>query len=91
MATIDDQALRRRPLTTQEMADLVNAILDSEVFDARAIRAEIDTGRIRAFPIGAGRKKRRLRVTVVDFLQWARQVLRDEEVQRLRHSLAEAS
>lgn len=81
----------RRPLSTGEMADLVNAILNAQVYDARAIRAEIDTGRIRAFPVGAGQKKRRLRVRVDDFLAWARQVLHDDEVQRLQSSLERAS
>lgn len=84
---------RHRPaLTTGEVAELMNAVLQSEVFDHRSIRAEIDAGRIRAFPVGAGAKhRRRVRIPEAEFLAWAASVLRAEEVQALRSSLARAS
>ncbi|MGE3703765.1 MAG: hypothetical protein AB7I13_00735 [Vicinamibacterales bacterium] len=82
----------RRALSTGEVADLMNAVLRSEVYSPGLIRAEIDAGRIRAVHVGAGRRyRRRVRVTEEDFLQWAAAVLRADEVQALRASLAQAS
>ena len=81
-----------RSLTTGEMADLINQILQAVVYDDRAIRAEIDAGRIRAIPIGLGlRRARRLKVTPEEFLRWAGQVLHAEELIRLQAQLDRAS
>lgn len=82
----------QRPLSTGEMAELINQILQAAVYSDRLIRAEIDAGRIRAFEVGGGqRRRRRVRVTPDDFLAWARQVLHDEELARLQAALPRAS
>lgn len=81
-----------RPLSTVEIAALVNGILQSSVYDDRAIRAEIDAGRLRAFEVGRGlRRRRRLRVPVDEFLRWAGRVLREDEIARLQSCVGKAS
>jgi len=77
------------PLTTGEVAAQMNAILESRVYDGRAIRAEIDSGRLRAV-IGTRPTRRRLRVTEAEFLRWAALVLHDDELRRLRRQLTAA-
>lgn len=80
---------RRPAMTTADIADVMNEALESDVYDVQAIRAEIDSGRLRAI-IGARRARRRIRVTEDEFLRWAAIVLHDDELARLRKRLKPA-
>lgn len=82
-----------RALSTGEVAAQINLALGSRVYAHRHIRAEIDAGRLRAYPLGRGRvgARPRFRVRVDDFLAWAGAVLHQDDMARLRASMPSAS
>lgn len=79
------------PMTTGEIAECINAILGAKVYTDKTIRAEIDMGHIRAARNVRRAKRRSITVTEDEFLRWAADVLRADDLCRLRESLAKAS
>lgn len=75
------------PLTTGEIAKLVNAAVGSRVYNDRTIRAEIDAGYLRAARNSFRAKRRSILVTEHEFLRWATDTLGAEEYQRLLCSM----
>jgi hypothetical protein len=88
---LSEATIWRPPMTTGEMAKCINAILGSEVYSDRTIRAEIDAGHLRAVVNTRRVRRRSIRVTEGEFIRWAESVLHAEEATRLRQSLAHAS
>jgi len=76
----------RPSLTTGQVAAHLNAAVCARVYDDRAIRCEVDGGRLRAF-VAPRDQRRRIRVTEAALLEWAAGVLRETELHALRVSL----
>lgn len=79
----------RPALTTQQAADRLNAAIGSRVFDDRAIRHEVDRGRLRAF-VAPRDQRRRIRITEAALLEWAAGLLATTEYAALQAAVEAA-
>lgn len=77
-------SLPRASMTTGEVADLINAVLDMPgAYSRDYIRQEVECQALVARVYDRRGKKARIRIHPDDFLAWARQKVREEHQSRL--------
>jgi hypothetical protein len=81
----------RGSMTTGEVADLINSILDMPgAYSRNYIRQEVECGALVARVYDRRGKKARIRIHPDDFLTWARGKVRADQVPRLDASVKTA-
>jgi len=79
----------RRSMTTGEVADLINAVLDMPgAYSRDYIRQEVECGALVARVYDRRGKKARIRIHPDDFLTWAGGKVRDQQRPRLHELVA---
>lgn len=81
--------LPRASMTTGEVADLINAVLDMPgAYSRDYIRQEVECGALVARVYDRRGKKARIRIHPDDFLTWAGGKVRDQQRPRLELAIA---
>lgn len=82
-------SLPRASMTTGEVADLINAVLDMPgAYSRDYIRQEVECGALVARVYDRRGKKARIRIHPDDFLAWAGARVRDQQRPRLHELVA---